>query len=60
MRNGEERVVRRYDQADNEYKLTALGKSFYSRLKRNYVVQLPVTIRGKRKDGSYYNIKSIY
>ena len=34
-RNGEERAVRRYSVADNEYKLTVLGKSFYSRLKRN-------------------------
>ena len=58
MRSGEERVVRRYDPADNEYKLTALGKSCYSRLKRNYVVQIPVVIKGRRKDGSYYNIKS--
>ena len=28
MRNGEERAVRRYDPADNDYKFTALGKSF--------------------------------
>ena len=58
MRNGQERVVRRYDPADNEYKFTQLGKSFYSRLKRNYVVQIPVKVKGRRKDGSYYNIKS--
>lgn len=58
MRNGQDRAVRRYDPADNEYKFTQLGKSFYSRLKRNYVVQLPVKIRGRRKDGRYYNIKS--
>ena len=57
MRNGEDRVVRRYDPAENEYKFTKLGKSFYSRLKRNYVVQIPVMVKGKRKDGSYYNIK---
>ena len=58
MRSGEERAVRRYDPADNEYKFTKLGKNFYSRLKRNYVVQIPVKVKGKRKDGSYYNIKS--
>jgi len=58
MRNGEERAVRRYSPVDNEYKLTVLGKSFYSRLKRNYVVQIPVLVKGRRKDGSYYNIKS--
>ena len=58
MRSGEERAVRRYDPADKEYKFTKLGKSFYARLKRNYVVQIPVKVKGKRKDGSYYNIKS--
>ena len=58
MRSGEERAARRYDAADNDYKLTKLGKSFYSRLKRNYVVQIPVKVKGKRKDGPYYNIKS--
>jgi len=58
MRSGEERTVRRYDPVDNEYKFTKLGKSFYSRLKRNYVVHIPVKVKGKRKDGSYYNIKS--
>ena len=51
MRSGEERAVRRYDPADNEYKFTKLGKSFYSRLKRNYVVQIPVKVKGKRRMG---------
>ena len=54
MRSGEERTVRRYDPVDNEYKFTKLGKSFYSRLKTNYVVQTSVKVKGKRKDGSYY------
>ena len=58
MRNGEERAVRRYDPAENDYRFTKLGKSFYARLKRNYVVQIPVKVKGKRKDGSFYNIKS--
>ena len=58
MRSGEERAVRRYDPAENEYVFTKLGKSFYARLKRNYVVQIPVKIKGKRKDGSSFNIKS--
>ena len=35
MRSGEKRTVRRYDPVDNEYKFTKLGKSFYSRLRRN-------------------------
>ena len=58
MRSGQERAVRRYSPVDNEYKFTALGKSFYSRLKRSYVVQIPVTIKGRRKNGTHYNVKS--
>ena len=58
MRNGEQRAVRQYSPVDNEFKFTVLGKSFYARLKRNYVVQVPVIIKGKRKDGTEYNVKS--
>ena len=58
MRNGEERAIRRYSPAENQFQFTALGKSFYSRIKRSYVVQIPVKVKGKRKNGTYYNIKS--
>ena len=58
MRNGEHKVTRRYSIVDKDFKFTNLGKSFYSKIKRSYVVQLPVTVKGKRKNGTYYNIKS--
>ena len=35
-----------------------LGRVFYARLKQNYVVEVPVIIRGVRKNGSQYQIRS--
>ena len=58
MRNGEEKVTRRYSPVENQFQFTALGKSFYSRIKRSYVVQIPVKVQGKRKNGTFYNVKS--
>ena len=52
MRSGEQRATRRWDATISDYRFTDLGRSYYSRLKRNYVVQVPVRITGKRKDGS--------
>ena len=58
MRGGEQRATRRWDPAISDYRFTDLGQSYYSRLKRNYVVQVPVRITGQRKDGSQYYIRS--
>ena len=58
MRDGSQRVTRRWDPATQEFKFTAFGRIFYARLKRSYVVQLPVRIRGERKDGTTYTIRS--
>ena len=49
LRNGKRAITRRWNPASNEYKFTALGKQYYSTLRRNYVVDVPVTIRGTRK-----------
>ena len=49
MRNGEQKVTRRYSTIDKDFKFTNLGKSFYNKIKRSYVVQLPVTVKGKRQ-----------
>ena len=49
MRNGEERAIRRYSPAENQFSFTALGKSFYSRIKRSYFVQIPVKVKGHAK-----------
>ena len=58
MRSGEQRATRRWDPTSQDYRFTALGKSYYARLKRNYVVQVPVRVIGTRKDGSQYQIRS--
>jgi hypothetical protein len=58
MRSGEQRATRRWDPASQDYKFTRLGKSFYGRLKRNYVVQVPVKVTGQRKNGTTYTIRS--
>ena len=57
MRDGLERATRRWDPASQDYKFTKLGKSFYGRLKRNYVVQVPVKVTGQRKNGTTYTIR---
>ena len=54
MRNGEKKAVRRWQPAEGEYAFTHMGKAFYSRLKRNFVVQVPVWV----KDGTEYRIRS--
>ena len=58
MRSGEQRSTRRWDPARQDFIFTDLGRSYYSRLKRSYVVQVPVRITGTRKDGSTYHIRS--
>ena len=58
MRSGEQRATRRWDPTSQDYRFTALGKSYYSRLKRNYVVQVPVRVTGVRKNGTEYQIRS--
>ena len=58
MRGGEQRATRRWDPARQEYGFTDLGRSYYSRLKRNYVVQVLVRVIGQRRDGSQYKIRS--
>ena len=58
MRSGEQRATRRWDPARQDFIFTDLGRSYYSCLKRNYVMQVPVRIIGTRKDGSKYYIRS--
>ena len=58
MRDGTQRATRRWDPATQDYKFTALGRRYYGRLKRNYVVQVPVRVTGVRKNGTQYQIRS--
>lgn len=57
LRDGGRGITRRWDTA-GEWKFTALGKAYYRTLRRNYVVQVPVVIKGSRKDGATYSRKS--
>jgi hypothetical protein len=53
-RRGTDRVVRRWDPASMQWVYTALGRQFYSQRRSEYVVQIPVTKRGRRDNGSHY------
>ena len=54
MPNGKRGILRRYHPVTNRWDFTALGKTYYSKLRRNYVIHIPVTIQGLRRDGSKY------
>ena len=59
MKSGKTRVTRRWDPVESDWSFTALGRSFYSSTKRNYVVQVPVIVRGQRQKGKgSYEMKS--
>jgi hypothetical protein len=58
MRDGTRGVTRRFNERKGEYTFTALGNSYYSTVRRNYVVTVPVIINGTRKNGTTYQLKS--
>ncbi len=58
LRDGRRGVTRRWDPGSGEFKFTALGKRYYATLRRNYVVDVPIVIKGKRKNKSTYQIRS--
>ena len=51
-------MTRRWDTGKGEYNFTALGTAYYSTLRRNYVVDVPIAIKGKRKNGTEYTVRS--
>ena len=55
---GKKRILRRFDPASGDFEFSKLGLSYYSTMKRNYVVQVPITISGKRANGSTYTVQS--
>ena len=57
-RAGKERVTRRWDPGSNDYRFTALGRSFYARKRSEYVAHVPILIQGRRKNGSTYTLRS--
>ena len=58
LRDGARGVTRRWDEATGEYNFTRLGNQYSKTLRRSYIATVPVNIRGRRKDGSSYDIKS--
>ena len=58
LRNGKTVITRQWDAVSGEYRFTKQGDQFYKQLRRNYVVQIPVKIVGKRLNGTTYTIKS--
>ncbi len=58
MRDGTRGVTRGFNEQKGEYTFTALGNSYYSTVRRNYVVAVPVVINGSRKNGTTYGLKS--
>ena len=57
--NGTRGITRRWNAAHNRWDFTKLGRTYYKKLRRNCVVQVPVTIDGIRKDRSTYSIKGV-
>ena len=59
LRSGKRAVSRRWNAEQNKWMFTKAGTEFYKRLRRNFVIQIPVTIKGIRKDRSVYSIKGL-
>ena len=43
-----------------QFKFTKLGELFYRNIRRNYVVQVPVNVRGTRDNGTHYTFKTFF
>ena len=50
-RSGAEVQLRTWEPSSRSFKYTALGKKFYERRPKTYIVQVPVTIYVRRMDG---------
>ena len=57
--NGTRGITRKWNAARNRWDFTKLGRAFYKKLRRNFVVQVPVIIKGMRKDRTTYEIKGV-
>ena len=56
-RDGEARVVRIYMPGDRAWRYTQLGRRFYSAAQTQYIVEVPVIISGRTRNGSDYYAK---
>ena len=55
---GKRRATRVWD--GMAWKFTKLGDLFYRHIRRNYVVQVPVDVRGTRDNGTHYTFKTYF
>ena len=55
---GKKRATRTWDGMG--FKFTKLGELFYRHIRRNYVVQVPVDVRGTRDNGTHYTFKTFF
>ena len=58
LRDGKRGITRQLSLETGEWVFTKLGLTYYKRLRRNYVVNVPVIIRGTPPDGRVYTKKS--
>ena len=58
MRDGTRSITRRWNEVRGEWDFTRLGTSYYKTLRRNYVVSVPVVVRGTRADRSTYEYRA--
>ena len=58
LRDGSKGVTRKWDEATGQYSYTRLGNRYYTQLRRNYVVSVPVVVKGTRADKSTYEYRA--
>ena len=56
LRDGRRGITRRFDASG--FKFTPLGTAYYRTMRRNYVISVPITITGNRKNGTPYTYKA--
>ena len=54
LRDGSRVAVRVFNAVKNEWRLTRLGKQFYSKQNDRWTVNIPVKVHHKHKNGTYY------
>ena len=58
LKTGRNAVTRRLNLETGDWVFTRLGLKFYKKLRRNYVVNVPVTIKGTPAEGREYTKKT--
>jgi hypothetical protein len=50
LRNGRRHEVRRWKTGSRDWQYTALGRRFFSRERTEWLIEVPVEVRGRRRD----------